>query len=41
MSLDLIVNENCLEDYDAMKMKQAYKFIVFAIKNDSEVQITL
>ena len=39
MSLDLIVNENCLEEYDAMKMKQTYKFIIFVIKNDSEVKI--
>ena len=37
MSLDLKINETSLDDYEAMKMKQTYKFIVFTIKNDSEV----
>jgi len=37
MSLDLSLAEDCIEKFDLMKMKSAYKFIIYSIKNEKEV----
>lgn len=37
MSLDIPLSEDCLDEYEAMKMKSIYRFIVFVIKDETEV----
>ena len=37
MSIDLKLSEDCIDKFDEMKMKSSYKYLIYTIKNDSEV----
>lgn len=37
MSIDLKLSEDCIDKFDEMKMKSAYKYLIYTIQKDSEV----
>ena len=41
MSIDLKLSDDCIDKFDEMKMKSAYRYIIYSIQKDSEVIIIL
>ena len=41
MSIDLKLSDDCIDKFDEMKMKSAYRYLIYTIQKDSEVLILL
>eukprot|EP00828_Plagiopyla_frontata_P012285 TRINITY_DN169_c0_g1_i1.p2 TRINITY_DN169_c0_g1~~TRINITY_DN169_c0_g1_i1.p2 ORF type:complete len:138 (-),score=29.05 TRINITY_DN169_c0_g1_i1:129-542(-) len=39
MSIDLKLSDDCIDKFDEMKMKSAYRYIIYSIQKDSEIVI--